>query len=527
MEAFFNSLPKYEHVYIQGHDHPDTDSLASSFLMQKMLQHLNVKSTIIYNGPKIDKPILNAMISQLGINVERREQPHSLSDDELLIVVDSQYGGRNITKHEAQNIACFDHHAYESDWESQGYAYVDIQPKLGSCVTLLHEYAKAINLEYDADLACAMLLGLYIDTNNLTANTTDLDRTLSKELNPIVDQNQLTKILRTSYTQKDVEAINECLNCRFHIGSTVISFIRDYDNNLVGQLSDFLCEIEGVENVILVSTREDSYRISVRSYSSIPANTIIQTLTKDIGGGGGNSVKAAGFVSLEGFKNKYGHKPFQSYLLDTIAYSLTDIKYIEYLKDDLFDHVSRSEFFYARKKRYSVRYLDLQELFPNEQGYCSIETIEGLVQVPLTEVLILGVKGEIYPISKDLFNMVYERSTEKNQMAMCDNYLDISGIVVIKGEIRYTLSRKLLLDLPVAYTTDSGEVLASLSEEPIAIKGKYGQLVSPDGAYIIMRSDGEFYLCDKEVFNLTYREVEEEEVRNPLLVQMKEGVINV
>ena len=43
-----------------------------------------------------------------------------------------------------------------------------------------------------------------------------------------------------------------------------------------------------------------------------------------------------------------------------------------------------------------------------EQGYISINTLEGVEKLYPTEILIRGVKGEYYPVKRVNFDKVYE-----------------------------------------------------------------------------------------------------------------------
>lgn len=45
---------------------------------------------------------------------------------------------------------------------------------------------------------------------------------------------------------------------------------------------------------------------------------------------------------------------------------------------------------------------------PNEMSYLRIETLEGTMSVNKGDYIIKGVKGEFYPVKKEIFDLTYE-----------------------------------------------------------------------------------------------------------------------
>ena len=53
---------KHKHVYIQTHNFPDPDAIASAFGLQELLKYCGIESTICYKGTivKVRKKLYNA-----------------------------------------------------------------------------------------------------------------------------------------------------------------------------------------------------------------------------------------------------------------------------------------------------------------------------------------------------------------------------------------------------------------------------------------------------------------------------------
>ena len=59
---------KQKHVYIQTHNFPDPDAIASAYGLQHLLAGKGIKSTIVYKG-KVDHGSSNAMVQKLNIPI--------------------------------------------------------------------------------------------------------------------------------------------------------------------------------------------------------------------------------------------------------------------------------------------------------------------------------------------------------------------------------------------------------------------------------------------------------------------------
>ena len=85
-----------KHVYIQTHNFPDPDAIASAYGLQKLFENFGIASTIIYVG-KIDKLSTTKMVETFGIELFSHDSiAKDLRDDDYIICVDSQKNAGNI-----------------------------------------------------------------------------------------------------------------------------------------------------------------------------------------------------------------------------------------------------------------------------------------------------------------------------------------------------------------------------------------------------------------------------------------------
>lgn len=97
-------------IYIQTHNFPDPDAIASAYGLQKLLALYGVESRLCYDG-RIDKLSASKMLDAFQIRMLPYEQLLSeMSEEDRIICVDSQKHSGNVTDFIGDEIACIDHH---------------------------------------------------------------------------------------------------------------------------------------------------------------------------------------------------------------------------------------------------------------------------------------------------------------------------------------------------------------------------------------------------------------------------------
>ena len=136
-------------VYIQTHNFPDPDAIASAFGLQRLLSIRGIESTLCYDG-QIDKLSSSKMLDLFQIRMLSYESLASgMRETDRIICVDTQKHSGNVTDFIGDEIACIDHHPTFVPIE---YLYQDIRIT-GACATLIAEYYKLAGIEPDCDTA--------------------------------------------------------------------------------------------------------------------------------------------------------------------------------------------------------------------------------------------------------------------------------------------------------------------------------------------------------------------------------------
>lgn len=290
-------LCKGYHVYIQTHNFPDPDAIASAYGLQKLLGIYGVESKLCYDR-RIDKLSASKMLDIFQIQMLPYESlVADMQETDRIICVDSQKHAGNVTDFIGDEVACIDHHPTFVPME---YKYQDIRIT-GACATLIAEYYAQSGNKPDSDVATALLYGLKMDTLQFTRGVTELDIQMFGFLFPLCDQEKLTDLERNNMEFTDLKAYGaaiESIELYDTVGFSCIPF--SCPDALMGILSDFILALIEVETAVVFCFRKDGIKLSVRSEDpAIHAGNLLHTALKDIGNVGGHASMAGGLISAE------------------------------------------------------------------------------------------------------------------------------------------------------------------------------------------------------------------------------------
>ena len=276
-----------KHVYIQTHNFPDPDAIASAFGLQGLLSYFGIKSTLCYAG-RIDKLSSSKMLTAFGIQMVSYDCLRSqMQQQDPIICVDSQKSSGNITDFVGDEIACIDHHPTFVQTE---YLYKDIRIT-GACASLIAQYFQKLSISPDENTATALLYGIRMDTLQFSRGVTQLDIEMFSYLFPLCNNKKLLELERNNIELTDLRAYSEAINTITlydTVGFASIPFTCP--DGLIAALSDFLLSLEEV----LVSV------VLIRSeISKIHAGQLTHDALWGIGDGGGHHEMAGGMVRKE------------------------------------------------------------------------------------------------------------------------------------------------------------------------------------------------------------------------------------
>ncbi|NLZ81456.1 MAG: DHH family phosphoesterase [Clostridiales bacterium] len=300
MNRFYSLLQtiKSEHVFIQTHNFPDPDAVSSAFGLQKLLELNKISATICYKGD-INRSLAARMIDVLNIELFNIDEINEMSIHDEIILVDSQKGNSNILDFVGRETICVDHHP---TFQKETYLFEDIRPWVGACASIISEYYVENNIAIDKKVATALLVGIKIDTANLTRNVSDLDLDMFYYLYKRADLDLLKQCEENRLEFSDLKSYSYAINSIEVYGNVIFANPGvNCSESIIAHISDFMLSLSEVKFSIVYSIKEDGIRLSVRSKdNSYDAGEITNIALKGIGSGGGHDTMAGGQIRLNG-----------------------------------------------------------------------------------------------------------------------------------------------------------------------------------------------------------------------------------
>lgn len=177
-----------EKILITGHKNPDTDTICSSLVMEKIAKHYGVEAQAVRLG-KLNKET-EYVFKYLGI--EAQPEISNVEVNQKLILVDHNEAGQSVDgRKDAEVIAVIDHHRI-ADFSTELPLYYIAKP-VGCTSTILYDICKHENIEIDKQMAVLMLSAIISDALLLKSPTcTEKDIEAYKELERIADVDAAT-----------------------------------------------------------------------------------------------------------------------------------------------------------------------------------------------------------------------------------------------------------------------------------------------------------------------------------------------
>lgn len=507
---------QYDDFIIQCHDNPDADAIASTYGLYRYFQSCGKKVRMVYSGySKMSKANLLLLVEYLGITdlFEYFGNAEEIIGDckdgvfnGILITSDCQYGAGNVKKIPAANVAIIDHHTAEI----KDVPMSMIRPEMGSCSTLVWMMLKEAGYsDFDDKLSTALYFGLYCDTNGLSEIANPYDKDMRDNLDFSKTTLQILRNSNFSLGEFKIagNAMDRCIyNEQYQFG---IIEVDKCDPNMLGLVNDFMLQCAEVMVGIVYNVWPNGFKISVRTCGNdARADEIADYVTQGVGSGGGHRDKAGGFISIHDYNKLYNGLDIKEYFGNKIK-SYFDECDVFHACDYEVDLAQMKEYV---KKKTPFGYVIAKEIFPIGTPIV-VRTLEADLEIDVTDDLIImvGIKGEVYPSRLEKFGRAYTPSDE----AFLDNK--------VYGKLSY---------IPTVYNRNTGEmkdigqyakicigsggvhIYAKELKQRVKIYTAWdpeNYMLGKPGDYMAARTDDlhDIYVVERSIFYATYEEFTE------------------
>ncbi len=301
-------LLKGHKTYIQTHNFPDPDAIASAYGLQCFLRNHGIETRICYDG-RIEKSSTRKMFEVFDINILSKDDTMDMTEEDYIVTVDSQKYNANLTDFIGREVACIDHHPTVFACE---YAYKDVR-MVGACASIIADYFYQTKTAMNPIVAAALAYGIKMDTADFTRGTTELDIDMFAYVYKLADVDKLKSMYTNVMELSDLKAYGAAIDSiRIYddVGFAAIPF--DCPDALIAIISDFILSLDVVNISVIYAIRTDGIKFSVRSESKkLDAGVITAAALDGYGNGGGHKVMAGGFIPKESVTRLRGDMDYQ------------------------------------------------------------------------------------------------------------------------------------------------------------------------------------------------------------------------
>lgn len=282
-----------EYVYIQPHNFPDHDAIASAFGLQYLFEQVGIKSKIVYDG-EIQRDSLKDLIEKLKIELTHIDNS-MMKNNHKIILVDGSKGNSNVTDFIGNEIGVIDHHSVDV---LEDIEYSDIRSSYGACSSIIYDYFRECNIPMSEDVATALIIGINIDTAMLTRKVHSKDLEAFVNCYHLANMEYVNYHLRNSIKASDLDYYRILLNNFVRRDNMVFCYFEEgCPQNLLGILSDFMMGLQEINTVMLCAKNNEKINISMRNeIREVNLSKVIIDLLEGIGLGGGHENMAGGII---------------------------------------------------------------------------------------------------------------------------------------------------------------------------------------------------------------------------------------
>jgi phosphoesterase RecJ-like protein len=280
-------LKEKDNFVLATHVNPDPDALGSTFGLGIILNKLN-KNFAIYLEKEIPSEFQFLHLKdKITNNIDEKFNVAIILDCDRL----SRTGENFCSTLKNKFTILIDHH--QTNLKDANFNLV---METNSTAEIIYYLAKELNIDFNQDLATALLLGILGDTLILTAEMEKENLLKNFEIVKDLikkggDYRLIVEVL-TNKNWNEFKNLLEEASKSYLDGKILVSIIENCDP---GEMSSFLSRIKEAEIVLILKQKNNGTKISLRSKGNID----VAYLAKEYFNGGGHKNAAGGFLEMD------------------------------------------------------------------------------------------------------------------------------------------------------------------------------------------------------------------------------------
>ena len=290
-------LGEIESLAIVTHDNPDPDAIASGVALKRLAEAAGCSVQVCYFGNITHQQNL-AFVNLLDLELRNLDSAGALSEFDGVALVDHSSPGVNDQLPADTPIdIVIDHHPPKASIDAQ---FVDLRSDVGATSTILVEYAQRSGITLEAELATALLFGIYVDTQSFRRQVSVADFQAAGVLAASADFEVLKRIESPSLTSQTLDTVARAIRNRHVEGTFLMSCVGQIaERDALAQAADRLLSLEQIATVLVYGFREGTIYVSARSRGTdLDLGETLRDAFGQIGSAGGHVDMAGGQIDL-------------------------------------------------------------------------------------------------------------------------------------------------------------------------------------------------------------------------------------
>jgi nanoRNase/pAp phosphatase (c-di-AMP/oligoRNAs hydrolase) len=294
IEDLWNLLPEDAQIIVQTHDFPDHDAMASANGLLYLIQKAGFRNSVIVYGGDLERSSIQTMVKRFYIEAEPLQE-FVPEEKAVRIVIDSRPGNTNVQDMNVPLVGIIDHHTMEIISEAQ---FMDIRPDYGSCASIIADYYFAERISPPPEIATPLILGILMDTLQLTRSVHQKDIEAYYNLYHDADMEFVNSMVRNNIQLSDLVYFKAMMEKLHYRGSAAyMHFDSGCPQSLLGILANFLLSVEEINTSLLSARNKQGIQFSMRSEDqNLKANEVLDMLLENSGFSGGHEDMAGGII---------------------------------------------------------------------------------------------------------------------------------------------------------------------------------------------------------------------------------------
>lgn len=305
LKEFLDCVGK-RRLWIQTHDIPDPDALASAEAFRVIARHHGINARVVANGLPHRREN-KALIKECQIHI-RTMDSLKIRNPELSawVFIDCVPDSGNVTLHPlapGNLFMAIDHHGNPNmaiHPNTRGYFIIDSSQ--GATATMVGALLLAMKIPFPPRLASALSYAIITDTQDFSRGASESDLHVYNEIFPITSQKILSRLRNTSKPRQYFRIVHKSLTNAYYYRHLAWVYIGEIESGeSVAEMADFILSCERITWSLAIGHTKSRLLLSLRSSSPRAdcGNVIHRLIPRSEGTAGGHNQFAGGFIPLD------------------------------------------------------------------------------------------------------------------------------------------------------------------------------------------------------------------------------------